>query len=339
MYMAGTLSDLTDSFQSNVQGSVSEFSTNLTSTISGAIGGGEMTGETLFPKFDIENIDIRSKLEVECPDFMKQCGISKIDFGGVFLSTPALEGAFAQAQNIANDVIDSVNGLQQFISPDTIIAIQNLITFIITDLIETVIGYCMNLFQTYISPEFPIGLAKDLVTQTATVVKNNTKNPADLLKELNMSTDDLIDSANNEALQKLQGELMNKINETFGNVTSKIKKVMDEIQPYTSKIAYYVKYGPEYAAEQVELLYKKYLGMGISIVDEEIGKLMAIIDFYINFAAEKGGMFLATQANNLQIKVLKKTIDAVNAAKQKILIIANAMINKAIMNLMGLLGG
>ena len=34
---------------------------------------------------DIENLRIRDKLIVECPDFMHQCGLSQIDFGNLFL--------------------------------------------------------------------------------------------------------------------------------------------------------------------------------------------------------------------------------------------------------------
>ena len=33
---------------------------------------------------DIDNINVRDKLKLNCPDFIKQAGISQIDFGSLF---------------------------------------------------------------------------------------------------------------------------------------------------------------------------------------------------------------------------------------------------------------
>lgn len=287
---------------------------------------------------DIENINVRDKLKLNCPDFIKQAGISQIDFGSLFLS-PQGEEFVSQAQGIVNDAIDTVNGVPNYISEDALIAIQNTITFIITDLIQTVVGYCTGVLQTYISPEFPIGLAKDLVSATATKTQQKIKNPADLLDELTKTAEDRGEAIDKERSEELKNFLNEKLSGTLGKTTTEIKKIMDQIQPYSSEISKYLKFGPDYAMSQVEAIYKKYLLMGIAIVDEQLGNLNKEIDNYINIASNLASDNAALTINNLQEQKLKKVINETNKKKQQLTLKAVALINKTVMNLMAQLGG
>lgn len=350
--MAGVLdkiNNLTDKVDNAVQTGKSN-ATNLTNTavsklndslnsVKKSLNLGEKSADGNPNAFEIKNINIREKLKVNCPNFMKQCGMSQIDFGGLFLSTPGAEAAFAQAQGIINDAIDITNGVIDFVSKDTLIAIQDLITFIISDLISTILSYCTNVFSTYISPDFVIGLTKDVATGALKYTKENIKNPADILNELQQSFEGTVEKKSEESMQKMQNELTDKINIIQSGAVTKIKDVMGEIQKYSSEIAKYVKYGPDYAAEQVELIYKKYLNMGIGIANEYIGKLNSYIDFYVDFAAKKTGEAAARAANDLQTKAMQKIVKQVNIKKQKASLIAMSIINKVVMNLLGVLGG
>lgn len=287
---------------------------------------------------DIDNINVRDKLKLNCPDFIKQAGISQIDFGSLFLS-PQGEEFVSQAQGIANNAIDMVNGAASYISKDTLIAVQNTVTFIITDLIQTVVGYCTSVLQTYISPEFPIGLAKDLVAATAQKTQQKIKNPADLLDELTKTAEDRAEAMDQLKTEELKNFLNEKLSGALGKTTTEIKKIMDQIQPYSSEIAKYLKFGPDYALAQVEAIYKKYLLMGIAIVDEQLGKLNKEIDGFIENASISASDHAALVINNLQENQLKKVINETNKKKQQLTLKAVALINKTIMNLMAQLGG
>ena len=133
--------------------------------------------------FHVDEVEFRNKLIVECPDFIKECGINAIDFGKVFLRGSD-EMLINNVENVTNDAIQIVNGVQQFISPATLNAIQNLLTFVITTLITTVTGYCKNVFLRYISPEFPVSLATQLAQTAMTVTKDNIKTPDEILAEI-----------------------------------------------------------------------------------------------------------------------------------------------------------
>lgn len=288
---------------------------------------------------NIDNIDIRNRLKVECPDILKQAGISQVDFGKLFLHTPTDELLFNQAQNIANNAIDIVNGAEDLLSMETVEAINNTIQFIISDLIKEIIAYCTTTFKTYISPEFAVKLATDIATKTLMYTKEYTKNPAQIIKELlsDVSTN-LITEQQIEALKE-QTSFITELNEKFANTQAKVKEIMDKIQPYSGEIAKYMKYGPDYVSKEIENIYNIYLHKGRSIVDNEIGKIVSLIDEFINKSAMSAGQFAADQLNKIQEKTLLKATKLADKAIAQVKIQAMAIINKTIMQLLALLGG
>lgn len=334
----------TENIQNPVQGfadglkdKVSGFADSISSKIPSKLGDDlEKINSAL--GFDIENINLRDKLKIECPNFMKQCGLSQVDFGTMFLN-PQQEALIAQGQNIANDAINTLNGLQNYLTPEALQSVVEVVQFIITDLIQQIINYAMGVFQTYVNPGFVIGLAQDMVTSSVRYTTENTKDPAKLLEEIIKDAATVAEDTEKTEKQKKQAELMAKINEKFAATQEWIKNAMDTIQPYTSEIAKYMTMGPDYACNELEALYKKYLMMGISYVNTQLSELNGIIDDWIDSQAEATGKFAAEKINKLQEKTLAKVKKLTDTKLQQVKIKALSLINKAIMNLMAMLGG
>lgn len=322
----------------NLQNKVSSWTNkNISSKIPDKFGGDfEKIQKTL--DIDLNNINLRDKLKVECPEFMKQCGLSQIDFGTVFLN-PNQEAFIAQAQNITNDVINSVNGLQQYLTPEALQSAVDVVQFIITDLIREITGFCLKVFNEYVSVDFVAGLAKDTITSSLYYTKEYTNDPAELLEQLIKDNTEALESDAEDEKVKKRTELMNKINEKFTNTQVWIQERMDEIQPYTQEIAKYMTYGPDYAVAELEALYKKYLMMGVSYVNTQLGSLNSIINNWVDDNGKAIGKFNAEKINNLQQRVLDKTRKMTDTKLQKVKIKALSLINKVTMNLLAMLGG
>lgn len=285
----------------------------------------------------IQNIDFREKLKVECPNVLKQAGLVQVDFGSAFLSSKA-EGMIGQGQAIANDVIDTLNAAQN-ITPEALAVIPEAIQFIIKDLIGQVVAYATGLFEKYISPEFPIGLLADIQEGIVYYTKMKLKTPDQILKELQQDMTKQTENAQKEADKKQNEETLKLIKEKIDGVLTKIEEIMDQIQPYTDIIAEYMVLGPDHVAAALESLYKEYLAKGISIVDTEIGKVQQIIDEYVDYAAMQLGFFAAEKANEIQKAVIKKGLELAQIIIVQLQNMAMALINKAVMLLLSLLGG
>jgi flagellar biosynthesis chaperone FliJ len=342
--MGKSISEIGNEWRGKVTSATTNFSNNLNDKLSSKVDnmfGGPSDGITDIPtaeSFHINPVEFRSKLEVECPDFLKQCNICKLDFGKVFLR-PQDEVFIAKTENMTNDVIRGINGAQQYLSPAALESVQNLIKYIITDLVNTVVNYCTNIFLKYTSPEFPIGLAGTLVKKTANYTVQYTKTPDEILaklcKEMDVSYDDLKKKAEEEA----QKTVIGKINTTVSNVTKKINEIMNQIEPYVDIISDYLAYGPDYVCSEVAGLYNKYLDMGIAIVNENVIQIDRMINEYVDSAALSGGLWAAELANKSQEKAAKNLINATEKGKALIKLKAKSLVNKAIMNLLALLGG
>ena len=287
---------------------------------------------------NLERVAIREKLTVECPDILKQAGISQIDFGSVFLSAES-EAKIMQAENIANNIVDGLNGVHQFMTPEALDSVNNTINFIINDLIETIKAYCKQKFETYISPDFAISLGKDYVQQTARYTKEYIKTPAEIFEEVSKDPVKKQQDELKEKERKDQSELISKIKEISIKTNNIIQEIMDTIQPYTEEISKYLVYGPDYVMNEIVTLYKRYLDKGIGYVDEQI----AMVEMYVNTKVDEwalaSGIYAAEEFNNMQRKTASKVINKDKYLSDAARVKAMSLVNKATMNLLGLIGG
>lgn len=287
---------------------------------------------------NLSRVAIREKLVVECPDLIKQAGLTQVDFGSVFLNAEG-EGKLIQAENIANNAIDGLNGVHQYISKDAIDSVTNTIQFIIKDLVETLTSYVRQKFETYVSPDFPISLGKEFIQTTARYTKEYTKTPAQIFEEVSKDPVKKQQDEMKEKERKDQSELINKIKETSIKTSNKIQEIMDTIQPYTEEVSKYLIYGPDYIMNELVTLYKRYLDKGIGYVDEQIAMVETYIHTKVDEWALTSGIFAAEQLNITQRKIASDVINKnkylIDAAKVK----AMSLVNKATMNLLSIIGG
>ena len=78
---------------------------------------------------------------------------------------------------------------------------------------------------------------------------------------------------------------------------------------------------------------------GIDCTNEQIGKIEQLLNEYIDFAAQEAGIRTADKANQVQEKAIREAMNAANRAIKRVSNIALAMVNKAILQLMAVIGG
>lgn len=283
------------------------------------------------------NIDIRNKLRVNCPSVFQQAGFHQIDFGSVFLN-PASEGFVAQTENVASDIRDIFNNIDNIITPETVTAIADAISYIGKDLVETLTGYCISRFNTYISTDYALSLLGTYTKSTAAYTAQYTKNPVLMMEELTQNSEDLTKGKQESESKNNILAIIEKVNSILSVVMKKLKKIMDEIQPYTTELRKYVIYGPDYIESELISLYKVYLNKGLAIIDKYIGLVLTEINNIIDDNALISGKFAAQQINAMQERLLKQNMDTANKTISKGKMKAMSEANKAIMNLLAVIG-
>lgn len=288
--------------------------------------------------FSVNDINIREKFVLECPNVITKSGNMKVDFGAMFLDTED-EETIAQMQSIVADTTGAVMGAIDMLNEETLDLAKETVEFIIKDLVATTASYCVNVFKTYVSPEFAISLGKELVTKTLEYTIANIKNPADILKEINQDpgkqSEEQTKKESNEKLNKTVRDAQSWISDTM----EQVKDVMDEVQPYTTEIAKYIQLGPEYLTGEVEAIYKKFLKMGISMADEQVAKVNEMINTELDFCAAWAGKNAADLLNVEQARTLKKEKNKADSSLAQTKIKAFSSINKVLMQLLAVVGG
>lgn len=340
--MAGGLDKWAGGIQ-QASNSINNAANNANSAISNALGGLKTNktsdGPAWGANYDPSSLKIREKLTVQMPDWLQKAGVMKIDFGSAFLTNPAQEKAFALAEGVIQDAAGAIAGAGQFVTPEALNLAIDTLTFIITDFISTVTGYATSVFTKYASPDFAIQIATDITKKTLAYTTDNLENPADIMKKYMTDPQKLMeDKANVNKNGKLKKTLAD-VQNFMGDATEWINKWGEEIRAYSEPIAKYMQYGPDYVLSEVESIYGHYLKMGTSWLDEQIGKVDILINEYVDFAAQEAGRYAADKLNQAQEWLIRESMNVANKALKRIGIIALAMINKVVLQLMAVIGG
>lgn len=305
----------------------------------GKVKSSKQSGELWGSDFNMADLKIRDKLVVEMPDWLQRAGLMKIDFGSAFLTNPKHEQAFSIVEGIVQDVAGSITGASQFLTPEALNLAIDTITFIVTDFISTVTGYATSVFKKYASPDFAIQVATDITKKTIAYTAANIENPADVMKRYMTDPNDLLeDESTKDGEEKLKLTLAN-VQKFIGDSTNFINKWGEEIRAYSQPIAKGLQYGPDYVLSEVESIYGHYLKQGIDCTNEQIGKIEQLLNEYIDFAAQEAGIRAADKANQVQEKAIREAMNTANRAIKRVSNIALAMVNKAILQLMAVIGG
>lgn len=299
----------------------------------------KQSGELWGSNYNPADLKIRDKLVVEMPDWLQKAGVMKIDFGSAFLTNPKQEQAFSLVEGVVQDVVGSIAGVSQFLTPEALNLAIDTLTFIVTDFVSTVTSYATSTFKRYVSPDFAIQVATDITKKTLAYTTDNLENPADIMKRYMIDPKELLDDqSKKDAAENLKITLA-LVQEKMADVTNSINKWGEEIRAYSLPIAKGLQYGPDYVLSEVESIYGHYLNLGIDWTNEQIGKIEQLLNEYIDFAAQEAGLWAAEIANQVQERAIREAMNVANKAIKRISNIALAMVNKVTLQLMAVLGG
>lgn len=288
------------------------------------------------PRIEPE-INIAEIINITLPDFKNHCNAIKIDFGNEFISGGVAIGG--REVNILSNSLAIVNGVQTYLDPKTIQMASSLLIAVISDLITTTIGYTTDKITKYLSPDFVIELATQAAEKSLDIVKENTEPIDVILKKIETNSQEQIEETSEKEKEKSQKKMSEDTQKKIADIKEKLNKTMNDIEKYTEIVAKYMSISPEEAEFQAKKIVAKYKKMGLDYADKEIEDIEIIVRNWVDEQAEIIGYQLADIANDLQKRVLYVTLSKVAVTKTQLEINASALINKAVMQLMGLIGG
>lgn len=312
----------------------------------------ELTDENL-----IKKLNLSSRIPLIMPNLIRQSSLVKVDFNRQFLNPYSKESSLINvnidggrvSELLKGNPIDSIiemgqsqiiNGMKVPLNPETTQMITDLCIWMAQDLLTTVFEYLTSRFQIYISPQYPIMLLGDAAKYALNVTQANIKSPDDILKELKENAKEAIENKSKEKEEKDKKSLITHFGGYLAIAKEEINKTLGKIPPeVVDALGKYIYFGPEYFLMQVQKIYEDLLYKGICTADQ-----------YIILAENIGKSFVYNQANNIGLKAaeylneaqkfaLDKGIKLTMTQQSKVMITAKAMINKAVMQVMGLLGG
>lgn len=284
------------------------------------------------------DIEIREKLKVECPELIKQAGLTQLDFGKLFLNSEG-EAIVGSIEQNTNGIIDITKNIDNIVSQEMVDAIKDTLTYIGEDILKQSTDYINSVFKTYISPEYATQLAMTISRSTLYYTKQFTKTPAELYKEVEADYANTTESKSEEEQKKQQKDLISNINKIFNKTIEIIKKILKEISPYVEELRRLAIYGPDYLTQEIVALYKKHLSMAISTVDEAIASVITLIEVKTDYWALTIGQKTAEKINEQQKRLLKKQFEKAKKLEAQTKVKAKSAINKATLKLLSLLGG
>jgi hypothetical protein len=218
--------------------------------------------------------------------------------------------------------------------------IADLMTFVAQDLLTQIINYLTNRFSKYISPDFVPSLISDAAMMALDVTQENLKKPDEILKELKEEAKKILEDKNKEENDKKQNDMITNFGGYLAMAKEEINKVVGMIpQEVIDAIGKYAYIDINYTLEQVSSLYQLYLKKGIATADKYVQFAEGVAFDFLYAQSQNIGLEAAEFANNLQRQALDKGLKIVMVNQSKLIIAAQSLINKAIMQIMGLLGG
>lgn len=313
------------------------------------------------------SLDIKSRILEAKPNFVQKCGLININFNNMFLnpttdeSSLAIIGIDGQAAldivtgkggNVLGDVGNLgpslmeqgkqmlINGMPTVLDPEMPMMIADLMAFVAQDLVTQIINYLTSRFSKYISPDFVPSLVSDSLMLALDVTQENLKTPDEILKELKEDAKKSLENKNKEEGDKKKNDMITNFGGYLAMAKDEINKVVGMIpQEVIDAIGKYAYIDINYTLEQVSSLYQLYLKKGIVTADKYVQFAEGVAFDFLYAQSQNVGLEAAELANELQRQALDKGIKLTMTNQSKLIIAAQALINKSIMQIMGLIGG
>jgi hypothetical protein len=312
----------------------------------------ELTDETILNK-----LDLSYRLPQVMPKLIQQCSLIKVNFNQQFLNPYSNESSLVNinidgsraAELLKGNPIDNIieigqdqiiNGMKVPLNPETPQMIKDLCIWMAKDLVSTVGEYLTSRFKTYISPEYPIMLLGDATKYSLDVTQANIKSPDVILKELKENAKEAIENKSKEKEEKDKKSLITNFGGYLAIAKDEINNAIGQIPPEVMvALGKYIYLGPDYFINQVQKIYEDLLYKGICTADQYILLAENIASNFVYEQANIAGLKAAEYLNEAQKQVLDKGIKLTMTQQSKVMITAKSLINKAIMQVMGLIGG
>ena len=308
------------------------------------------------------SLDIKTRILEAKPNFVQKCGLININFNNMFLnpttdeSSLAIIGIDGQAAldivtGKGGDVLGDIgnlgpskqmliNGMPTVLDPEMHMMIDDLMAFVAQDLVTQIINYLTRRFSKYISPDFVPSLVSDSLMLALDVTQENLKTPDEILKELKEDAKKSLENKNKEEGDKKKNDMITNFGGYLAMAKEEINKVVGMIpQEVIDAIGKYAYIDINYTLEQVSSLYQLYLKKGIITANKYVQFAEGIAFDFLYAQSQNVGLEAAELANELQRQALDKGIKLTMINQSKLMIAAQALINKSIMQIMGLIGG
>lgn len=178
----------------------------------------------------------------------------------------------------------------------------------------------------------------EIFSKAGQEVSKFLKSAGDIMKELSSDSE----KQNSDDAKKKQEEAIDenarKQKEKAAAMKKQIQDIVAKVQEQCINLQKYITQGEDWAeknANEIESKAKKRID---EVINAQVAKILGDKEKFIAGMADGIAKRTADIANKNLKKLTKKKVDKINAAKQKVMIIAKSKVGKALLNLMATLG-
>lgn len=175
--------------------------------------------------------------------------------------------------------------------------------------------------------------------QMASYLTAGIKKPDELIKEIMTSAEKQVENAEKKQEENAKKKKMVEIQAKMQAFEAKMDKIMTEVKQKIDTVMEYIEQGPEWLEFQLSSILDKGMSYVYKYAAIAVSEVNAQKEKFINDMAYKLAQKAAAKINEKALLVQKAIIDTAARITAKLLAIAKALIAKALMLLMGLLGG
>lgn len=177
-----------------------------------------------------------------------------------------------------------------------------------------------------------------LATETAKKTKERMKTVPEIASELNKGSDKAAEDKQKKKQKDVENQKTEKIKKNLADAANAINDVKVKIDAVAAKIVGVVENGPEAIEKTVSDMKSQVLSETKNIIKTKLDPIYKNIDTWVDTQSNEAAQRITDPANAKIIETAKKAFDKILELKQKVMNFAKALIGKAKLLLMALLG-
>ena len=147
---------------------------------------------------------------------------------------------------------------------------------------------------------------------------------------------------NAEDAKKKQKDAINekakKHKEKVAAMKKQVQDIVDKVQEQCINLKKYMTQGEDWVEKNANEIESKAKERIDEVIDKQVAKILKDKKEFIDGMADGIAQRTADVANKKLKKLTKEKLDKINAAKQKVMIVAKSKVGKALLNLMAAMG-